>query len=135
MHVNGSTTPSLTLYSQSLTVGGNFSASSGSVSCNTLQVSSSSTFSGDISAPNIYTRNEINTLLSGYATTSSVSGLQQISSTTALSLASITLTGSLTCNKVIAPVLESSVATLSLKVNTNTEVLSLTDTGSFLITL
>ena len=64
-------------------------------------------------------------MLSGYATTSSVSGLQTITSTTALSLASIALTGSISCNKVIAPVLESSVATLSLKVNTNTEVLSL----------
>ena len=119
MHVNGSTTPSLTLNSQSLTVGGNFSASNGTVSCSTLQVSSTSTFTGNISAPNIYTRDEINGLLSGYATTTSVSGLQQITSTTALSLASIS------CNKVIAPVLESSVATLSLKVSTNTEVLSL----------
>ena len=98
----------------------------------TLKITTTSVFDGNITAPNIYTKDEVNGLLSGYATASSVSGLQQqISSTSALSLASITLTGSLTCTKVIAPVLESNNATLSLKVNTNTEVLSLTDTGSF----
>jgi hypothetical protein len=55
----------------------------------TLKITTTSVFDGNISAPNIYTKDEVNGLLSGYATTSSVSGLQPISSTTALSLASI----------------------------------------------
>ena len=97
----------------------------------TLKITTTSVFDGNITAPNIYTKEEVNGLLSGYATTSSVSALQQISSTTALSLASITLTGSLTCAKVIAPVLESNGASLSFKINPTTEVLSLSDSGSF----
>ena len=97
----------------------------------TLKITTTSVFDGNITAPNIYTKEEVNGLLSGYATTSSVSGIQQISSTSALSLASITLTGSLTCAKVIAPVLESNGASLSFKINPTTEVLSLSDSGSF----
>ena len=77
---------------------------------------------------NFYSSNNITAGGNIYATNGSVNCVTLAVSTNA------SVTGSITCNKVIAPVLESSVSTLSLKVNTNTEVLSLTDTGSFLIT-
>ena len=50
-----------------ITAGANIYATDGLINCRTLQVSSTSTFSGDITAPNIYTKQAVNDLLTTYA--------------------------------------------------------------------
>ena len=108
-------------------VGGNDVIATNELNGKTLKITSTSVFTGDITAPNIYTKDEINSLLSSKGSTAALARKQDtIAITTTISLQQVNAMGSVFCNKVVCSSVDTQTATLRFKVNTNTEVMSLT---------
>ena len=109
-------------------VGGNDVIATNELNGKTLKITSTSVFTGDITAPNIYTKDEINSLLSSKGSTAALARKQDtIAITTTISLQQVNAMGSVFCNKVVcSSSVDTQTATPRFKVNTNTEVMSLT---------
>ena len=114
-------------------VGGNDVIATNDLKGKYFKITPTSTFDGDITAPNIYTKSEVNTLLLDKASTSALADKQnKITIVSTIELQQVNAVGTIFCNRLVSNSIDTQSATLRFRVNTNTDVLSLT---SYLIRL
>ena len=93
----------------------------------TLKITTTSVFDGNITAPNIYTKDEVNGLLSTKLSSADLSAKQNtITITSSITLQALTALGTVSCSKLAAENMETPTATIKFRVSTSTEVARLT---------
>ena len=90
--------------SNNITAGVNIYATDGLIKAKNLEITTTSTFTGNISAPNIYTKTDVDGLLAVKVSSADISTAladkqDKITLSSSLTLSSITLTGTMTCKQ------------------------------------